>query len=232
METLFAIDIDGTIAGGPNNHKLYIQHHMEDLGLDIAKDVLDGLSSYQSFLKLPQVRAYRRDNEEQFLASRASCRVSPKVIKALEVVPYAVEGVNLLARSGTIRYYTKRSSLRAVRDATTAWLAFHQFPHPNNVVICAETPHKLDIIHHQEIATSVVLIDDRFSELLEGFKLLRTDNPYTANDLKQRLTLVAIGANCIVEETNGLRTLAFPSWENVQELVASLGLRAGSTHAL
>lgn len=232
METLFAIDIDGTIAGGPNNHKLYIQHHIEDLELDIAQDVLDGVSNYQSFLKLPQVRAYRRDNEERFLASRASCRVSPKVINALEVVPHAVEGVNLLARLGTIRYYTKRSSLQTVKDATTAWLAFHQFPCPKNVVICAETSHKLDIIHQQETASSIMLIDDRFIELLAGFKLLKQEHPQAANDLKQRLTLVAFGANCVPEETSGLRTLAFPSWENVQELVASLGLRAGSTHAL
>jgi hypothetical protein len=60
LNTLFAIDLDDTIAGDPNRHKLYIAHHNEDLELGIAPEILDNLPDYKSFLRLPQVKAYRR----------------------------------------------------------------------------------------------------------------------------------------------------------------------------
>jgi hypothetical protein len=165
---------------------------------------------------------YRRLNEERFLASRASCRVSAKVIKSLEVIADAVEGVVTLSQLGEIHYYTKRANA----EATKEWLALKHFPNPGGVIFCRETTDKLDAIHDQEKASSLVLIDDRFTELLLGFEQLTRDKPPVADELKKRLTLVAFGVSAIPKETYGLRVLTLPSWKRVGGLIASLGLSA------
>ena|SRR5947209_3497285 len=52
---LFAIDIDDTIAGGPQAYKVYVEHHIQDLGLSISPHILETLTDYRSFLKLPDI---------------------------------------------------------------------------------------------------------------------------------------------------------------------------------
>ena len=214
---LFAIDIDDTIAGGCNAYKAYIEHHNQDLGLNISPHILEALPDYRSFLKLPEVVTYRCENEERFQASRASCRVSPQVILALEEIPDAVAGVTFLSKLGTIRYYT----IRANHEATRQWLSIKQFPYPHSTVFCESTMHKLITMYHQETHESIILIDDRFTSLIQAFQKIAGKNPHIADNLQKRLILVAFGIDSVSEHTSNLKVLALPSWDQVASLARS-----------
>lgn len=211
---LFAIDIDNTIAGGPKAYKTYIEYHNRDLGLGISREILETLPDYRSFLQLPEVVAYRRENEMRFQASRASCRISSQVILALEEIPGAVAGVTMLSSLGTIRYYTVRSN----QEATRQWLSIKQFPHPDDVVFCENARHKLAIISQQKTEEVVVLIDDKFAVLAQAYNDLAQASPYVAENLRKRLVLIAFGVDVVPMWGNGLQVLTLPSWDSVTSL--------------
>lgn len=222
---LFAIDIDGTIAGGPDAYKLYIEHHNNDLGLDLAPQLLDSLTNYQSFLKLPQVRAYRREHEDRFQTSRASCRTSSNVILSLNMVSGAISGVQYLAKFGYVCYYTIRTN----REATKQWLTIHQFPNPQDIVFCDSALHKLMSIHQLEIRKHehVALIDDKPSALIQAFEKLTITHPHVARDIQQHVSLIAFGPDFVEGQDSGLRVFVLSSWDDVNYLVATLNSSIG-----
>ncbi len=217
---LFAIDIDGTIAGGPDAYKAYIEHHNNDLSLGLSSQLLDTLSNYQSFLKLPQVRAYRREHEDRFQASRDSCRTSSSVILSLDMLPDAVTGVQHLSRLGQIRYYT----IRVNQEATKQWLTAHRFPDPQDVVFCDSALHKLMNVHQLEIRKHehIALIDDKPSALIQAFEKLTITHPHIAEDIRQHVSLIAFGTDFVKVQDNDLRVFAVPSWDEVDKLVVAL----------
>ena len=222
---LFAIDIDNTIAGGPDAYKLYIEHHNNDLGLDLSPQLLDTLTSYQSFLKLPQVRAYRREHEARFQASRDSCRTSSSVILSLDMLPDAVTGVQYLSRFGQVRYYT----IRVNQEATKQWLTIHQFPDPRNVVFCDSALHKLMSIYQLEIRKHehIALIDDKPSALIQAFEKLMITHPHVARNIRQHVDLIAFGSDDVKGQDSDLRVFALPSWFDVNNLVDELNSTIG-----
>jgi len=223
---LFAIDIDRTIAGG---FKAYIEHHNQDLELGIHAEVLDALTGYQSFLHLPEVIAYRRINEARFQESRASCRISPQVIRSLEEIPGAVKGVTYLSQFGTIRYYTIRS--HEVQEGTREWLSTKRFPNPDDVVFCESSLHKLSTLYPQETHEAIVLIDDKCESLLRAFEKIARESPHVAEDLQRCLVIVVFGleALSLPADCKGLKVLALPSWDAVADVIAPLCLNAEST---
>jgi hypothetical protein len=222
---LFAIDIDNTIAGGPDAYKLYIEHHNDDLGLGLSSQLLNTLSNYQSFLKLPQVRAYRREHEDRFQASRDRCRTSSSVILSLDTLPDAVTGVQYLSRFGQICYYT----IRVNQEATKQWLAIHKFPNPQDVVFCDSALHKLMSIHQLEIQKHehVALIDDRPFTLIQAFEKLTITHPHVARNIRQHVDLIAFGTGFGKVQNSDLRVFALPSWRDVNTLVDELNSSIG-----
>jgi hypothetical protein len=223
---LFAIDIDRTIAGG---FKAYVEHHNQELELGIPPHVLDALTDYQSFLHLPEVIAFRSIHEARFQDSRASCRVSPQVIRSLEEIPGAVVGVTYLSHFGTIRYYTIRS--HEVQEGTREWLSTKRFPNPHDVVFCESSLQKLSTLYHQETQEAIVLIDDKCESLLRAFEKFAKGSPLIADDLQQRLVLVAFGVEVqtLAADCKGLKVLALPSWDAVADVIAPLCLNAENT---
>ena len=222
---LFAIDIDDTIAGGSDAYKLYIEHHNNDLGLGLSSQLLESLTDYQSFLKLPQVRAYRRGHEDRFQASRASCRTSSSVILSLNMLPDAVTGVQYLSRFGQVRYYT----IRVNQEATKQWLIVHQFPNSQNVVFCNSSLHKLMSIHQLEIRKHehIALIDNKPSALIQAFEKLTITHPHVAGDIQQHVSLIAFGSDFVEGQDSDLRIFALLSWDDVNNLVDALNFSIG-----
>jgi len=219
---LFAIDIDRTIAGG---FRAYVEHHNRDLALGISQQVLDELVNYQEFLQLPEVIAYRRDNEARFQASKDSIRVSLDVILSLETLPGAAEGVALLSELGAICYYTIRAN--EVQEATVQWLCEKQFLYPQSVVFCESSIDKLVKLSQQETDETIVLIDDKFEVLLKAFDHCTRHIPAVTNALRERLTIVAFGIEaCNVPERDDMKLVALPSWYHVTDLVAANDLKA------
>lgn len=217
---LFAIDIDRTIAGG---FRAYVNHHNRDLALGISQQVLNGLPNYQEFLQLPEVIAYRQHNESRFQESKASIRVSSDVILSLEALPGAGEGVALLAALGTIRYYTIRAD--EVQEATVQWLDEKQFPYPQNVVFCESSIDKIVKLCQQATDETIVLIDDKYAVLLIAFDHCTQRIPAVADALRGRLIIVAFDIKaCDLPERDDIKLLALPSWHDVTNLVAALGL--------
>jgi len=215
---LFAIDIDLTIAGG---FRAYIEHHNRDLALGISQQVLDGLANYQEFLLLPEVMAYRQNNEARFEESKASIRVSPDVILSLEALPRATEGVALLSALGTIRYYTIRAN--EVQKATIQWLYEKQFPRPRSVVFCENPIDKLIKLCQQETDETIVLIDDKYAVLLKAFDHCTRHIPAVADALRWRLIIVAFGIEtCSLPKHNAVHLLALPSWQHITDLIAAI----------
>ena len=213
---LFAIDLDGTIAG-KLLYSSYIEYHNRDLALGIAPEVLASLPDYKSFVKLPEVQAFRRKQEERFQASRESARVSPNILLSIEALPDAIVGVHTLFGIGAVRYYT----IRLNQEATKQWLTLKQFPSPTDVVFCEGTVRKL-YAAYAETHMEIVLIDDRLDTLLQGFEEITKNEPEMADNLRRRLTIVAFGIETVPEYFHGLRLLALPSWKDVETLIASL----------
>ncbi len=227
---LFAIDIDNTIAGGPDAYRLYIEHHNNDLGLGLSPQLLDTLTNYQSFLKLPQVRVYRREHQDRFQASRASCRTSSNVILSLNMLPDAVTGVQQLSMLGQIRYYT----IRINQEATKQWLAIHKFPNPQDVVFCDNALHKLMRIHQLEIRKHehIALIDDKPSALIQAFEEIKITHPHIAKDIRQYMSLISFGTDFVKVQDSDLRMFAVPSWDEVDKLVVALNSLLGDMHRI
>lgn len=223
---LFAIDIDQTIAGG--NFRTYVEHHIQDLTLDIAPDVVESLTSYHDFLRLPQVILYRRSNEARFQESRASCRVSPSVILSLKDLPSAIAGVTTLSRLGTVRYYTIRAP--ETRVVTKQWLAAKQFPQPDDVIFCQDATDKLQKLYEQETNDCLVLIDDKCEIILDAFERMKKEKPMMVESLQQRLVLVAFGvkSDSIPAQKDSLTVLSLPTWEYISDVIAALGVQANS----
>ena len=217
---LFAIDIDRTIAGG---FRAYVEHHNRDLALGISQPVLNELVNYQEFLQLPEVIAYRRDNEERFQASKESIRVSPEVILSLETMSGAAAGVAALSDFGTIRYYTIRAA--EVQEATIQWLCEKQFPYPRNVVFCESSIDKLVKLCQQETDDTIVLIDDKYEVLLKAYDHCTRHIPAVADALCERLTIAAFGIEASnLPQRDDIKLLALPSWQHITDLIAAIDL--------
>jgi len=116
-------------------------------------------------------------------------------------------------------YYTVRPS--EVEGATKEWLAKHDFPDSERVVICESPQDKLrKIVADWLVNTThtVVLIDDSMTELIQAAEALVEEDPEIKIQL-EKLVIVAFGPQkADLEGTfhlkTGLRTLKLPDWEN------------------
>lgn len=198
---LFAVDIDQTVSTGyaGKNLRESIAYY-EALGILVPAHI----TKYPELFQLPDV------------------------LRVHETLPGAVDGVNALAKHGRIAYYTVRKHRdpcieQEIQDITRTWLAKRNFPSADSVIFCRSAMHKL-LWLSEAGEDLLVLIDDRWRKIGNAFTELvqSKDHGCIANDLRQRLTLVAFGALSIPESPSGLRTVAFPDWGNVADLFVSI----------
>lgn len=225
-EVLFAIDIDGTIAGISGIFGAYFNR---ELKLGLSPEEEQKIRWYDSLRKHSAVVEYRKKNNEHFLEVYERYREYFPAMLAREVLTGAVKGVTTLAKWGNIQYITIRFSRdgeinEQIQAATRQWLRKHNFPNPDNVAFCASFQVKLQLLAEQA-SSPVTLIDDRCSsDLLACYEKLIQNPEYRelAHLIRERITFVAFGKKELPEDTLGLHMLALPSWECSSAIPLSL----------
>ena len=154
----------------------------------------------------------------------------PEVIPLHDEISGAREGVKQLSERGDIWYYTVRKhdnkeQEQRIHMATIAWLEQKQFPNACQVLFCCSVLNKLIIMHERTQARNeeMILVDDRWKKAIEAFSILDNHSEkaaHIAKGLRQRLTLVAYGAETVSHTVEDIRVVAFPSWSQVGRLVA------------
>jgi uncharacterized HAD superfamily protein len=223
---LCAIDIDGTIAG--RNMRQFARVCNESLSLGITLDQLPKKMLYTTFLRLPEVTAYQlRVGQQRFDRDIRWIDLDPQVLLAMVPLPGAVQGITQLVQYTTVSYYTVRYSStqlhknQAMASATQQWLTEKQFPQSCNIVFCTSIADKLNRLagRIKAEAESIILIDDRYSRLLE--ELMRVDQCHV-DLLRQHLQLVAFGAREVPERCHGFQVIPLPTWNDLSLYIDSL----------
>jgi hypothetical protein len=238
----FAVDIDGTIATTLNQTGYApVVDYYKRAGIGIPETI----ANFQDLIEHPYFIAYRKTHEDQFQALLQEILESPAMMFEKQPLPHAIQGVTHIAQTGRVAYYTVRKSHdeqrhRDIQETTKQWLSLHQFPNPGQVVFCMSVMNKLVRLYHQETQDSLVLIDDRFLQILEAFELLvsgghpkfdRATQHKMVEAFQQRLVVVAFGVEeqALPESRNGLQLLALASWGKVTDLIASTDLYVRSS---
>lgn len=235
------LDIDQTLAGG------VVEAHMRlynrRLGLNMSELAILAARQYAKTFDVPEIIGYRNpedatlteEREANFQATRAEIRTSPEVHLDLQSLPGSKAGVETLlttlAQVQDVSYYTVRPT--EVEEATKEWLRRHDYPNPEQVVICSSPEDKLrKIIEHQvfflaeEDRGPVILVDDSLKELLQAADVVGQDAAYREG-LKY-IVLIGFGDTQHLEgtfyPTTGLRVLSLPSWkqQHLEDVVARI----------
>lgn len=240
---LFAIDIDGTIAG--RNMRQFAKDCNEAFDLQIDAAILERIR-YRSFMAHPAMVAYQqRMGKAAFEAAIEHIEKAAEMLTVKPVLPGAVESVRKLADLGDVGYYTVRKSAipeqnEAIQQATKCWLNEQYFPNANNVHFCMSVMHKL-VALAQYITTTqqrVILIDDLYTLLLQSYaQLERGEHPridmaqcqQITETLRAHLTLVAFKADSLPAQRSRLQVTTLPSWEAIDDVIASLERSANTT---
>ena len=232
---MFFIDIDNTIAGRNILH--FARYCNKHWNLGIADEQLrKGKVSYETFFQAPELAVFRsRLSNGEWEEVLQQAEQAPVVLARQRVLPSALQGVKTLAASAPLSYCTVRRDQEEVRQATCAWLTSQQFPSPQQVIFCRSLLGKLLAVYHHILETheAVVLVDDLYVPLLKGFQqLVEGHHPrYSSTQcgklvevLREMMTLIAFQATTVPEESNGLRVLALPSWDRLDEVLPVLRL--------
>lgn len=236
-----ALDIDQTLAGGVVEAHMRLYNKRLDLGL--SELAIQATKEYKKTFDVPEIMGYRNpedsslqeEREASFQAVRAEIRTSPEVHLDLQTLPGSRDGVETLiqtlAKVQDVAYYTVRP--HEVAGATKEWLAKHNYPHAENVVICDSPEDKLkriitDLVlsEPEEARGSVLLVDDSLKDLLSAATVIEQDPGYREG--LKHIVLVGFGNTEHLEGTfypqTGLRVLSLPSWEqqHVGDLVAKI----------
>ena len=223
---LFAIDIDGTIAGAS---KIFGAYFNQELGLGLPPEEVRKMRWYTSLRKHPAIIEYRREHNERYLEVCAKYREYAPAMFARDPLEGAIEGVSLLAQWGDIRYVTIRISQdqevnEQIQATTCRWLHEYRFPNPTNVIFCSSFQEKLELVAEQP-HEQVVLIDDRCStDLFSCYEQLAQfpEHQELIERIRQRITFVAFEKFELPADTYKLRMLALPSWKCSAQLLDSL----------
>lgn len=236
---LFAVDIDGTIAGlidwmAEGVVPTFLEY-ARTIGLALPAQVGEDISDGRSFLHLPEIIAARQACPDQWKAALRDFRASSAGMEHARVMPEAVKGVRQLAQVGQVSYYTVRQgNQQDVQAITRRWLSTRGFPHPDRVVFCRSVMNKLLRLarHIETMGEEAVLIDDLCTLLLEQFEQLAAGNhpaldaaecQQVAECLRTHLIFVAFGGDAHVREQphHDVRVLTLPSWEDVADVLAT-----------
>ena len=217
-----AVDIDGTICW--RNVKRFLQVCNTKLQFGIEEKRLETLT-YDEFLQQPEVLAYRQKwGEERAQLAIRWIDLDPEVLVAVLPIPGAVEGVQRLTGLGKVTYWTARytpesaETSQAMADATRQWLREQHFPFPEEVIFCESPQDKLIRIAERSEAEdlSIILVDDRYSKLLEVAGYL--DN-HLQTILRRRVTILAFRAISVPEECYDISVIPFRSWKAIDTII-------------
>lgn len=240
-EVIYTYDLDQTVAF--RVVEAHMRVYNEELGLNMTPEEVAASEMYPKTFDVPQIMAYRALgdwSEEEFQRVRREIRTSDRATLGLSTLPEAVEAARMLNEDPELRfggYYTVRPP--EVEAATKLWLANHEYPDPEKVVICSDPKDKivrlvddwmLDKDKGVVPGRTVVLFDDKAQsgkkdDLVQGAHEIHIEDPLRRAALGQ-LVIVKFGYldgqsldGDIYPET-GLRVLKLPSWgeEDRQQL--------------
>jgi uncharacterized HAD superfamily protein len=221
---LFAIDIDGTIAGTDHGRE-YVQYLNRVLGMGMSEEKIAAFASYREFALSAEVQAFgalSQENQDRYMAALEDAQYDAGVQRASLPLPHAVEGIMALSTYGRIIYVTCR--YESSRDLSQEWLAQYGFPNPEQVFTCERFHHKyVEAQKHAFADEPIILIDDHAEDVLKTFRRLVKEYYHIAKSVYGRFGLVAFGTDKAPAVPNQLRIpmLALPSWgkEEIQQLI-------------
>jgi hypothetical protein len=148
----------------------------------------------------------------------------PKVLLTHTAIDGSVEALQALAATGaTLQYFTVRQNFdkeicRQVHHQTGVWLEKQGFPHPFDVRFFWDPGQKL-IQSLEAEEQEVFLIDDRATGLLKAFHAIHEKDPLQAQQIRDRVTLVAFGTMTPPLDTGGLRIIPLSHWSQFQDVL-------------
>ena len=251
--TVVVLDVDQTLNSGLVKVHLNVYNRELNLGLT-AEEIDQANQVYGKTFDVPAIYNFRRgrdlnapiekdaeipfdpENEAEFQRVREIIRTSEEVHLGFNTLPGSIEGARALAARGEISYYTVRP--HEVIGATRRWLNKHNFPNPENVVICDSPEDKLKRIIADKLEPhksdenglpTVILIDDSFKQLADAAKKIIANDP-SMRVYFEHLILVGFGLPEGFQlqgdfyPATGLRTLLLPNWEseNLQDIIAQI----------
>ena len=223
---LFAIDIDGTIAGTDHGRE-YAQYLNRVLGIGMSEERVTAFSSYREFALSDEVQAFgaiSEENQDRYMAALELAQHDEEVQRASLPLPGAVEGVTALSTYGRVIYVTCRYA--SSRELSQEWLARYGFPNPEQVFTCERFHHKYVEAHKNAFTDEpIVLIDDHAEDIVKTFRKLVKEYYQIAKSVYGRFGLVAFGTDKAPTVANQLRipVLALPSWEK-EEIQQFIGI--------
>lgn len=217
---LFAIDIDGTLS--VLNVPMYIGACCKYFDIQIEPDYLTGLTQSE-FFALPEVVMRREAVGAMLFDYYASwLRFDRQVMQSAKIIPGALPGVCNLADLTSVAYYTARFSKdrdkhTAMVEATEYWLTTNSFPSGERIY-CDGLVGKLTAIaaYIQKTGESVVLVDDSYARILLKIADLSND---VVSVVRKGITLVALRAAEVPQETYGIHVVPLRSWLEVDLLI-------------
>src|SRR5579859_7850670 len=139
---LFAIDIDGTIAGTDHGRE-YANYLNRVLGIGMSAERVAAFSSYREFALSAEVQAFgaiSQENQNRYMEALELAQYDAEVQRASLPLPSAVEGVTALSTYGRVIYVTCRYA--SSRELSQEWLGQYGFPNPDRVFTCERFHHK------------------------------------------------------------------------------------------
>lgn len=186
---LAALDIDQTLAGGVVVAHMRFYNAKLGLGMSESQIVQCGRLCRKTF-DVPQIIAYRQNNESHFQLVRSQIRVSEQVNSDFELMPGAVPALGLLCQAfSRVEYFTVRPE--EAKPSTVAWLKAKGLPNSAMVHISRDHRHKLEQVYAAtSILDSVLLIDDSIEPLVQELAGIPGRE---GRELRERLGLVGFG---------------------------------------
>jgi hypothetical protein len=203
VEKAYRIDIDGTIAVPCFYH--------EELQKCIDWYINQGIVMSEEVASL-------QFHQQLFLL--------PHVLVTHQAVEGAVETLQALhAEGGMLAYFTVRQNFdpalcELVHGNTRRWLEQQHFPCPINVYFFWGAGEKL-FASLQAQEREVFLIDDRPEGLLKAYTEIVHNDPETAQQIRERVTVVAFGrADAAGLDSSGLRVVPLSNWLSFRQLIS------------
>lgn len=217
---LLALDVDQTLAGG-----LVVAHlrfYNKELNLGMTEsEIQEAGKLYRKTFDVPQIIAYRAQDEAGFQQARDRVRSSDQVNLDLELIPGTREAVNfMLSTFLQVGYFTVRPP--ETLSATQLWLSQKDMPHPEQVIICDDHEDKIIkvLAALKSANNTAILVDDSLAELLQAVRMLVEKGEYTREQMG-RITFVGFGISDLQKQAQfsqqgaelGVQVFCLPSWQ-------------------
>jgi hypothetical protein len=216
---LFAIDIDGTIAGAaPDAVRIHYMNRALKLGLSETR--LAEFGSYRAFAQSSEVQMWGAipSHQKSYMNALEQAQWDADIQRSRLPIPGALEAIHALTQQGHVIYVTCRRDTTG--EITQGWLARYDFPHPGDVYHCSQYYEKYRMVYaHASPREHITLIDNQARDLILSYKGLVLDHREIAQSLLRRLILVAFGEPTLPPLPTRLPVpvVALDSWDQWQD---------------